>query len=54
VSTEAEDSREHGREVRVALNPAEERRSRFEKLNPSFYPNSAVDTVDEGFGRYGL
>jgi hypothetical protein len=36
------------------LNLAQERRSSLEKLNPSPYPNSAVDTVDGGVGRCGL
>jgi hypothetical protein len=48
------DSEEHGGEVRVVLNPVEERRFTFEKLDPSSYPNSAMYTVDEVVGRCGL
>jgi len=54
VSTEAKDGGEYGGEVHVALNPDEEHRSSFKKLDPSSYPNSAVGTVYEGFGQYGL
>jgi hypothetical protein len=51
---DSEDGGEHGGKAGVALNPTEERRSSFEKLDLSSYPDSAVDTVDKGFGRCGL
>jgi hypothetical protein len=53
VLTEAEDGGEHDGEARVVLNLAEECRSSFEKLDPSSYPNLAVDTMD-GVSRCGL
>jgi hypothetical protein len=54
MSTKDKDSREHSREACVVLNPTEEHRFNFKKLDPNSYLNSTVDTVGKGVGRCRL